>query len=66
MIAFSSTGRGKKAIANAHQVHDIAFFLDRQGEKAITSAQTRIENDLFRVPVDEKCLFGPSRAPCPA
>ena len=36
-------------------------FLDRQKEKAITSAQTLIENVIFRVPVDEKRHFGLSR-----
>ena len=37
------------------------LFLDRQGKKAITSAQTQIEHSVCCVPVDEKCLFGLSR-----
>ncbi len=37
------------------------LFLDKQREKAITSAQTLIENVIFHVPVNEKRYSGLSR-----
>ena len=56
-IAFSACLSRKSVIASAHNY----LLIDRQGEKAIASTQTRIEVCLFCVPVGGKVSF--SRCP---
>ena len=51
----------RQAEGKGHRKHTTspryALFLERQGGKAIASAQTQVENCIFHAPVKETCLF---------